>query len=81
MILKQKRSSSLQLKIAMREIVMIERSTVSRNGRTVLHERRCHGLLCDDGFRLLAYCGKRIPQPPEQVRQPENTKENRKTAA
>lgn len=81
MILKQKRSSGLRLKTAMREIVVIERSTVSRNGRTVLHERRCHGLLCDDGFRLLAYCEKRVSQPPEQVSQPESTNENRKTAA
>lgn len=60
---------------------MIERSTVSRNGRTVLHERRCHGLLCDDGFRLLAYCGKRFPQPREQTKQPDVTGENRKSAA
>lgn len=81
MILKPKRSNDPQPKAAMREIVVIERSTVSQNGRTVLHERRYHGLLYDDGFRLLAYCGKRIPQPPERARQPESTKETRKTAA
>lgn len=61
---------------------MIERSTIPRNGRTVLHERRYHGLLGDDGsFRLLAFCGKRVPQPPEQSEHLSVTGSKQKTAA
>ncbi len=45
----------------MREIFLIEKSVVVENGRTVLRERRCHGLMEAGGFRLLSYCGKRVP--------------------
>lgn len=51
--------------------MVIERNTVVQNGRTVLQERKYHGLLCDDGsFRLLAYCGKRVPLAREQAENP-----------
>lgn len=66
----------------MREIVVIERDTAARNGRTVLRERKYHGLLLDDGsFRLLACCGKRFPLPHTGAGLPDRTAENKKTAA
>lgn len=50
----------------MREIIYVERSTETKDGKTVLSERKCHGLLEEDGsFRLLACCGKRFPQTGE----------------
>lgn len=55
----------------MREIMVIERNTTVQNGRTVLWEKKYHGLLRKDGsFRLLACCGKRFPlsrEPSERV--------------
>lgn len=55
----------------MREIVVIERSTVAENGRAVLRERKYHGLLQENGgFRLLSYCGKRITLPRAQMGRP-----------
>ena len=49
---------------AMREIIIVERTTVTENGPTVLQERKLHGLQDDDGaFRLLFYGGKRIASP------------------
>ena len=48
----------------MREIIIVERTTVTEDGRTVLQERKVHGLQDDDGaFRLLFYGGKRIASP------------------
>lgn len=50
----------------MREIIVVEKTTVTENGRTILHERKVRGLLYDNGeVRLLSYCGRRIaaPQP------------------
>ena len=61
---------------------MIQRETVSREGRTVIHEHRYHGLLREDGsFRLLACCGKRFHLPREQIKQPECMAGHQKTAA
>ena len=48
---------------AMREIIIVERATVTENGRTVLQERKLHGLQDDGAFRLLFYGGKRIASP------------------
>lgn len=46
----------------MREIIYVEKSTVTQDGKTVVEEKRCRGLLGEDGsFRLLGYCGKRFP--------------------
>lgn len=46
----------------MREVIYVEKSTVTQDGKTVVEEKRCHGLLGEDGsFRLLGYCGKRFP--------------------
>ncbi len=46
----------------MREVIYVEKSTVIQDGKTVVEEKRCHGLLEEDGsFRLLGYCGKRFP--------------------
>lgn len=46
----------------MREVIYVEKSAVTQNGKSVLEEIRCHGLLGEDGsFRLLGYCGKRFP--------------------
>lgn len=47
---------------AMREIIYVERTKVTVDHKSVLTERRCHGLLGKDGsFRLLGCCGKRFP--------------------
>ncbi len=52
---------------AMREIIIVERTTVTENGQTVLRERKVHGLQDDDGaFRLLFYGGKRIVSPQKE---------------
>ena len=46
----------------MREVIYVERSTEMKDGKTILSERKCHGLLEPDGnIRLLACCGKRFP--------------------
>lgn len=46
----------------MREVIYVEKSTVTQDGKTVVEKKRCHGLLEEDGsFRLLGYCGKRFP--------------------
>ena len=46
----------------MREIIYVQKDTVSTPGRTVLQEWRFHGQIDEaGGFRLLACCGKRIP--------------------
>ncbi len=46
----------------MREVIYVEKSTVTQDGKTIVEEKRCHGLLDKDGsFRLLGYCGKRFP--------------------
>lgn len=46
----------------MREIIYVERDTVTQNGKTTLGETRCYGLLDEDGlFHLLRCCGKRFP--------------------
>ncbi len=46
----------------MREVIYVEKSAVTQDGKTVVEEKRCHGLLEEDGsFRLLGYCGKRFP--------------------
>lgn len=40
----------------------MEKSTVTQDGKTVLEEKRYHGLLGEDGtFRLLGCYGKRFP--------------------
>lgn len=50
---------------AMRELVVMERSTVRENGRLVLRERQCYGVAREDGgVQLLAYRGKRVPLEP-----------------
>ncbi len=47
----------------MREVIYVEKSTATKDGKTIVEEKRCHGLLDKDGsFRLLGYCGKRFPQ-------------------
>lgn len=44
----------------MREVILVDRNTVTEDGRTVLRERKIHGTFDEDGaFRLLACCGKR----------------------
>lgn len=46
----------------MREIIYVERDTVTRDGKTTLRETRCYGRLDADGsFHLLRCCGKRFP--------------------
>ena len=46
----------------MREIIYVQKDTVTTPGRTVLQEWRFHGQIDEAGeFRLLACCGKRIP--------------------
>lgn len=46
----------------MREIIYVQKDTVTTLGRTVLQEWRFHGQIDEaGGFRLLACCGKRIP--------------------
>lgn len=66
----------------MREIVIIQRETLLRNGTAVLWERKCHGLMKEDGsFRLLAYCGKRIPLSKVAAALSTNTAEEKKGAA
>lgn len=46
----------------MREIIYVQKDTVTTPGRTVLQEWRFHGQIDETGrFRLLACCGKRIP--------------------
>ena len=46
----------------MREIIYVEKSTVTTPRHTVLWEWRFHGQIDEAGaFRLLACCGKRIP--------------------
>lgn len=66
----------------MREIVVIERSTVAENGRTVLRERKYHGLLQEGGgFHLLSYCGKRIPLSQTQMERPARIRSQKNEAA
>ncbi len=53
----------------MREVIYVEKSTVTKDGKTIVEEKRCHGLLGEDGsFRLLGYCGKRFPGQEARVK-------------
>ncbi len=53
----------------MKEIIYVEKSTVNQDGKTIVEEKRCHGLLREDGsFRLLGYCGKRFPGQEAKVK-------------
>ena len=46
----------------MREINVVSRVRISENGKSVLYEKRYHGVLTENGsVRLMAYCAKRIP--------------------
>ncbi len=46
----------------MREIIYVERDTVTQDGKTTLRETQCYGRLDADGsFHLLRCCGKRFP--------------------
>lgn len=46
----------------MREIIYVERNTVTQAGKTTLRETRCYGRLDTDGsFHLLRCCGKFFP--------------------
>ena len=46
----------------MREINVVSRARISENGKSVLYEKRYHGVLTENGsVRLKAYCAKRIP--------------------
>lgn len=66
----------------MREITVEQKTCVTENGRSVLYERKYHGLLHEDGsFRLLAYCGKRFPLPRHSAELPEHVTEHKKAAA
>lgn len=66
----------------MREIVVIQRETLLDHGKAVLWERRCHGLMKEDGsFRLLACCGKRIPLSHVKAAESANISEEKKGAA
>lgn len=41
---------------------MVSRVRISENGKSVLYEKRYHGILTENGcVRLKAYCAKRIP--------------------
>ena len=61
---------------------MIERETVLQSGRAVLHERKYHGVLREDGrFRLLAYWGKWFPLPKGAAEPSENVKHKEEKAA
>lgn len=46
----------------MREINVVSRARISENGKSVLYEKRYHGILTENGcVRLKAYCAKRVP--------------------
>ena len=46
----------------MREIKVVSRVRISENGKSVLYEKRYHGILTENGcVRLNAYCAKRVP--------------------
>lgn len=46
----------------MREINVVSRVRISENGKSVLYEKRYHGILTENGcVRLKAYCAKRVP--------------------
>ena len=66
----------------MREITVEQRVCATENGRTVLYERKYHGLLREDGsFRLLACCGKRFPLPRHSAGLSERAAKQRREAA
>lgn len=45
----------------MREIIYVERSAVTKDGKTIFSERKYHGCVEADGsIRLLACCGKQF---------------------
>lgn len=66
----------------MREIIYVERDTVTQNGKTTLGETRCYGLLDEDGlFHLLRCCGKRFPLQRAENKQTIHSPTKEKTEA